>query len=479
VTRQLAIASLIVALAAGTASADTLREALVSTYNANPTLTGQRETLKSTDAGVAIARAAGRPQVSATVGVTRDLTRSGRFDVGGSKGPFVTGGVDLSYPLFQGGTVRNNIEAAKTRVEAGRATLRAVEGDIFTEAVAAYMDVIRDRAIVELNANNVRVLETNLQATRDRFEIGDVTRTDVAQSEARLSLQRSELLDAQARLTTSEENYRRVIGKRPDALQPPPPLPPFPATADQAVQIALINNPDLVAVTRQAEAANFDVRSARGTRLPTVSAVASGDYANTISGDTQGIPRSGTATSVGVQGRIPLYQGGLPAARIRQAQALEGETLERRIATERAVVANTRSAFATYKAATDAIASNQVAVSANELALEGARAENSVGTRTILEVLNAEQELLNAQVALVTARRDQYVAGFQLLNAMGQAEADDLGLEGGPLYDPLGNYRRVAGDWSDWSGDPRHTPVATSTVTPAEQPQQGVTPASR
>ena len=478
-TRHLAIASLIVALAAGTASADTLREALVSTYNANPTLTGQRETLKSSDAGVAIARAAGRPQVSATVGVTRDLTRSGRFDIGGSKGPFITGGVDLSYPLFQGGTVRNNVEAAKTRVEAGRATLRAVEGDVFTEAVSAYMDVIRDRAIVELNSNNVKVLDTNLQATRDRFEIGDVTRTDVAQSEARLSLQRSDLLEAQARLTTSEENYRRVIGKRPDALQPPPPLPPFPATADQAVQIALANNPDLIAVARQAEAANYDVRSARGTRLPTVSAVASGDYSNTISGDTQGIPRSGTATSIGVQGRIPLYQGGLPAARIRQAQALEGETLERRVATERAVVANTRSAFATYKAATDAIASNQVAVSANELALEGARAENSVGTRTILDVLKAEQELLNAQVALVTARRDQYVAGFQLLNAMGQAEADDLGLEGGPLYDPLGNYRRVAGDWNDWSGDPRHTPVATSTVTPAEQPQQGVTPAAQ
>jgi outer membrane protein len=479
VTRHLAIASLLAALAAGTASADTLREALVSTYQANPTLTGQREALKSTDAGVAIARAAGRPQVSATVGVTRDLTRSGRFDISGSKGPFITGGVDLSYPLFQGGTVRNNIDAAKTRVEAGRATLRAVEGDIFTEAVAAYMDVIRDRAIVELNENQVKVLSTNLEATSDRFEIGDVTRTDVAQSEARLSLGRSALTTAQGRLATSEENYRRVIGKRPDMLQPPPPLPPFPATSDQAVQIALANNPDLIAVTRQTEAANFDVRSARGTRLPTVSAVASGDYANTISGDTQGIPRSGTATSVGVQGRIPLYQGGLPAARIRQAQALEGQTLEQRIATERAVVANTRSAFAVYHAATNAIASNQVAVSANELALEGARAENSVGTRTILDVLNAEQELLNSQVALVAARRDQYVAGFQLLNAMGQAEADDLGLEGGPLYDPLGNYRRVAGDWSDWSSDPRHTPAATSTVTPAEQPQQGVTPASR
>ena len=136
-TRKFAIASLIVALAAGTASAETLREALASTYQANPTLTAQREALKATDANVAIARSAGRPQVAATVGVTRDLTRSGRFDVGGSKGPFVTGGVDVSMPLFQGGTVRNNVEAAKTRVEAGRATLRAVEGDIFTEAVAA------------------------------------------------------------------------------------------------------------------------------------------------------------------------------------------------------------------------------------------------------------------------------------------------------------------------------------------------------
>ena len=179
--------------------------------------------------------------------------------------------------------------------------------------------------------------------------------------------------------------------------------------------------------------------------------------------------QSGTATSVGVSGRIPLYQGGLPAARIRQAQALEGQTLEQRIATERAVVATTRSAFAIYQAAQNAIASNQVAVSANELALEGARAENSVGTRTILDVLNAEQELLNAQVQLVTARRDAYVAGFQLLNAMGQAEADDLGLDGGPLYDPLGNYRSVAGNWNDWAGEPRHEPVATRTVTPAEE----------
>ncbi len=471
------IGTLSLALLAGTASADTLREALVSTYTTNPTITGQRESLRSTDANVAIARAAGRPQVTATVGVSRDITQAGTLRrLNDEKGPFINGGVDLSYPLFQGGAVRNSIEAAKTRVEAGRATLRAVEGDIFTEAVAAYMDVIRDRAIVELNANNVRVLTTNLEATRDRFEIGDLTRTDVAQSEARLSLSRSALATAQGRLTASEENYRRVIGRRPDVLAAPPPLPPFPASADEAVRIALVNNPDLIAVTRQAAAAGFDVRTARAGRLPTISGIASGDYVNTLGNSGAGGSASGTATSIGLQGRIPLYQGGLPAARIRQAQALEGQSLEQRIATERAVVSNTRSAFAAYTAAQNAIASNLVAVSANELALEGARAENSVGTRTILDVLNAEQELLNSQVLLVTAKRDAYVAGFQLLNAMGQAEADDLGLEGGPLYDPLGNYRSVAGNWSDWASDPRHEPVATRTVTPQEEPQ-GVTPA--
>jgi outer membrane protein len=458
---------------AGTASADTLREALVATYANNPTLTAQREVLRATDATVAIARAAGRPQVSGTAGLNRDLTRSGVLDVGG-KGPDLSLGLDLSYPLFNGGSVRNQVRAAETRVEAGRATLRAVEGDIFTEAVAAYMDVIRDRAIVELNQNQVRVLTTNLQATRDRFEIGDLTRTDVAQSEARLQIGRSNLATAEGRLLASEANYRRVIGKPPGPLAPPPPLPPLPASADEAVRIALANNPDLIAVNRQARAAGFDVRIARAGRLPTVSSVVSGTYVNALGGAEGPLPSTGTQTTAGLNARVPLYQGGLPSARIRQAQALEGQLLEQVIGTERAVVSQTRAAFATYQAAQRAIESNAVAVQANELALEGARAERNVGTRTVLDVLNAEQELLNAQVALVSARRDAYVAGFQLLNAMGQAEADDLGLDGGPLYDPLGNYRRVSRNWNDWAGEPRHTPTGTRTVTAQELPAEPV-----
>jgi outer membrane protein len=478
--RHFLTGALVAALLSEAASADTLREALNSTYRANPTLNAQREALKSTDATVAIARAGGRPTVTGIVGVNRNLTRSGVIaqTQGSDHNISLSGGAEFSVPIFQGGSVRNAISAAKTRVEAGRATLRAVEGDIFTEAVAAYMDVMRDRAIVELNQNNVRVLSTNLEANRDRFEIGDLTRTDVAQSEARLADGRARLSLAQGRLATSEENYRRVIGEAPGPLSPPPPLPPLPATADEAVRIALVDNPDNIAAVRQAQAAGYDVRVARAGRLPTISGVANADYVNQLTGGTNGLDRSGTATSVGVSGRIPIYQGGLPGARIRQSQALEGQALELQIATERLVVANTRSAFANYQSALEAIASTEASVKANELALEGVRAENSVGTRNILDVLNAEQELLNSQVLLVTARRDAYVAGFQLLNAMGQAEAADLGLEGGPLYDPLGNYRRVAGDWNDWTMDRRHTPVSTRTVTPAEQPQ-GVTPATR
>src|SRR3954452_2305138 len=468
--RKFISASLVAALMAGTASADTLREALVSAYETNPTLTGQRETLKATDANVAIAKAAGRPTIGATAGINRDLSRSGILETG-AHGATLSTGVDISMPLFTGGRVRNSVRAAKTRVDAGRATLTAVEGDVFTQAVGAYMDVIRDRAIVELNQNNVRVLETNLQATQDRFQIGDLTRTDVAQSEARLQLGRSQLATAQGQLAGSEATYRQIIGHAPGVLAPPPPLPPLPTTADEAVRIALANNPDLVSISRQAIAAGYDVNVARASRLPTLSAVAGETYANNLAGNNGPfIPRTGNATTAGLSARVQIFQGGLPAARIRQARAQEGQVLEQVVGTERAVVQTARASFASYDAAQKAVQSNTVAVQANELALEGVRAEQSVGTRTVIEVLNAEQELLNSQVALVTAKRDAYVAGFQLLNAMGQAEAQDLGLDGGPLYDPLGNYRRVAGNWNDWASDPRHPTVATRTVAPQEMP---------
>ncbi|HYD37136.1 MAG TPA: TolC family protein, partial [Allosphingosinicella sp.] len=281
-------------------------------------------------------------------------------------------------------------------------------------------------------------------------------------------------------LDGSEENYRRVIGVLPDELAPPPPLPPLPATADEAVEIALANNSDLVAIAAQIRAAGRDVRVARADRLPTVSARATGDAINYLgTADRQfaaGAPNNVVQTGVGVQATVPIYQGGLVGARVRQAQAFQSQLLEQGVEIERLVVANTRAAFSSYRAAVEAIESNQVAVNANTLALEGTRAEQTVGTRNVLDVLNAEQELLNSQVALVTARRDAYVAGFALLNAMGRAEAEDLNLDGGALYDPLVHYNRTRGRASDWADDPTPAPVSTRTV--SDTANSPVTPPS-
>lgn len=459
------------ALAAGTvASAETLREALERTYRSNPTLMAQRERVRGLDESVAVARAGLRPQVSATAGLNQDLYNSGsgeprNFNIG----------VDVSYPLFNGNRVRNQIGAANARVDAGRADLRGTEGDIFTEAVGAYMDVIRDRSIVALNENQVRVLRTNLEATRDRFEVGDLTRTDVAQSEARLALAESALAITQGRLRSSEEGYRRVIGALPTELDPPPVLPRLPATADEAVEIALDNNPDLRAIAAQVRAAGMDIAVIRADRLPTVNAVTGVDYLNRLGSAAEllsGPPVPGqtlpanevSGASVGVTARIPIYQGGSVGARVRQASAIRTQLIETAIEAERLVIARTRAAFATYRAALEAIESNTVAVAANQLALEGTRAENTVGTRNVLDVLNAEQELLNSEVQLVTARRDAYVAGFALLNAMGRAEADDLGLDGGPLYDPMVHYNSTRGRASDWSDGVERAPSSTRTA---------------
>jgi outer membrane protein len=450
------------------AQTETLREALAKTYDANPTIMAQRAQLRTLDEDVAIARAAGRPQVTATADATQDVFTD---NLPGDNERGLSVGADVSMPLFAGGRIRNSVRAADTRVEAGRADLRATEGDIFTEAVSAYMDVIRDRVIVQLNENQVRVLETNLQATRDRFEVGDLTRTDVAQSEARLALAQSNLATAEGQLEASEENFRRVIGDVPGELQPPPPLPPLPGSADQASQVALANNADLASIAAQARAAGFDVAAVRGERLPTISAVGTTRYLDALgTNETDaGVPlgpNSTTSTGIGLSLRVPLYQGGAAGARVRRAQAFRSQLLEQAIGIERLVIADSRAAFASYQAAQEAIESNEIAVAANQLALEGTRAEQTVGTRNVLDVLNAEQELLNSQVALVTARRDAYVAGFQLLNTMGQAEAENLNLDGGALYDPTVYYDRYSGSWSDWDDGPSPQPVSTRTAAP-------------
>lgn len=454
------------------ALAETLREALAKAYQSNPTITGARAQLRAVDENVPIARAAGLPALNANGVANENVVQANNNFLNPSR--LANSQLNFSVPLYQGGAVRNGVRAAETRVEGGRATLRGTEANTFTNVVAAYMNVIRDEAIVGLNSQNVRVLDVNLRASRDRFQVGDLTRTDVAQSEARLSLARAQLQSAEAQLIASRENYIAVVGSPPGTLDQPPALPNLPATSEAAVTQALADNPQLLAARKEADATRYDIGVARAERLPRLAAVTTGTYFNYLGSvpsvaNGQRIPNSATAATVGVQLNLPIFQGGRPGALVRQAQARRSQALENETAAERSVISQARTTFAAYRSSLEVIASAEAAVSANRLSLEGVRAENSVGTRTILDILNAEQELLNSQVTLVTARRDAYVAGFALLAAMGQAEAEDLGLDGGTLYDPVANYRRVRRSINDFASDGEPAPVATRTTnTPAQ-----------
>ena len=474
-------------LAATPAQADTLQEALTEAYFNNPILEAARAGQRATDENVQIERSSGLPSVDGTAAVTEFVKqRSTSFF---TPQRALTAGVDLGVPIYSGGAVKNSVAAAKQRVEAGRADLRGTESAIFTQVVAAYMDVLRGQALVSLSTNQVEVLGVNTQATNDRFEIGDLTRTDVAQSQARLALAQGDLRSAQANLIAAREDYIALVGEAPTNLQPPPPLPGLPGSAEEAVDVALENNPDLIAARERATAAGYDIEVAGSSRLPRVSVFAGYDYDNYLGSVADGpldpsdpnspvVPsdQSATAASAGVSLRVPLFQGGRPAALQRQATARATAALEQVIAAERDVIAQVRSAYSSWQASLAIIESSQTAVSAAELSLEGVRAENSIGNRTILDVLNAEQELLQSRVQLVTARRNAYVAGFSLLAAMGRAEARDLGLaDEGVLYDPLDNYERVSGSIWDWGRDP--APEATSSRTVDVPAQDATIPA--
>lgn len=457
----LALGALVLAPAA---QAETLQGALAKAYENNPTLTGARAGQRANDENVPIQKASGLPEVGARVDYQENLVLPGNAFFSPKRNVNVSG--QVTVPIYQGGAVRNAIKAAKFRVEAGQADLRATEASIFSQTVGAYMDVIRDQAIVQLNQKNVSVLRTNLQATSDRFEIGDLTRTDVAQSEARLALAEGDLRTAESNLIASRESYIRLVGEAPVDLQAPPALPNLPTAAEEAVAIALNNNPDIDSANQRVSASRADIGVARASRLPKLSATTNGGYTNNLSS----IPPANTTSEnvtksaqAGLSLTIPIFQGGRPSAQVRQAQSRTSQAIEQYVEVERGVIAQTRGAYAAWQANERIIAATQQAVNANALSLEGVRAENSVGTRSILDILNAEQEYLNTQVQLVSAQRNSYVAAFSVLAAMGKAEARDLGIEGGALYDPEVNYKRVKGQIWDWADDPAPQQVATDT----------------
>ncbi len=460
--------TLALALAAQSASATTLQEALAQAYRTNPTLAAARARLRATDEGVPLAKAEGRPGVSVSGSYEEQIHREAP-EVFFTPKRNVSGQATLSVPVYQGGIVRNSIRAAKEGVEAGQAELRATESSVFAQVVAAYLDVIADSAVVTFNRQNVRSLEVNLQASTDRFNVGDLTRTDVAQSDTRLALARANLESAEAQLISSKERYISLVGAEPVDLQPPPPLPGLPATPESAVDVALRDNPDILAAKNTREAAHYQVNAARGQIAPRVSGFVRAGYSDYLGSekDISVPPSTGSSAksaAAGVQLTVPIYQGGRPGALSRQAVARESQAIEQTVATERSVIAQTRSAYANWQASLQTIESTRKAVASGSLSLEGVQAENKAGTRTILDILDSQRDLLNAQVQYVSAQRNAYVAGFSLIAAMGHAEARDLSLDGGALYDPNAYYKTVRNKLFDFDFGQPAKQVSTTTA---------------
>ncbi|ABS64611.1 type I secretion outer membrane protein, TolC family [Parvibaculum lavamentivorans DS-1] len=431
-------------LAVTPASAENLIDALTAAYATNPTLQAQRAQLRATDELVPQALSGWRPNLQAqgAYGVTStDTTLNNGASARDDLRP-LSGSVTLSQNLFAGGRTVNATDQAEASVQSGRESLLSVEQTTLLNAVQAYMNVIRDQSVLELNRNNVEVLKRQLDATTDRFRVGELTRTDTAQSEARLSLARSNLIAAEAQLTASRAFYERIVGQLPGTLEKPNRLEGLPATEEEARALAAQNNPSLRAARYSEEASREAIKVAKGALLPSFDVQAQYQYGRDPSSTIRDVEES---SLLGVL-TIPLYQSGVEYSRVREAKEINNQSRLQIYAVQRQVDEAVRNAWEQLRASRASITSTSEQANASNIALEGVRQESEVGARTTLDVLDAEQEFLNARVALVSAERDLAVAEYGLLAAMGQLTARNLEL---PVeyYDPEANYGEVRNKW--------------------------------
>ena len=427
-------------------AAETLESALARAYGNNPDLNAQRANVRATDENVARAKSGYRPQVNASADVGRSYTEVDRGGAGGSNISRLTPrgvGVELQQNLFNGYRTENSVRQAESGVLSARETLNTNEQDILLNSATAYMNVLRDTAILDLQRNNVEVIDEQLRQTRDRFNVGEVTRTDVAQAEARLAAGRSQQSQAEANLRTSIAQYRQFVGVEPRQLAPGRPLDRLlPKSVDAALQVALNGHPAVKAAQHLVDAAELQVKIEEGALAPQVGVRGSVTqrYDNQLSGD-----RALNAQVV-AQLTVPIYDGGLAYASTRQAKEQAGQ---RRLDADwirdqvRAAVV---SSWGLLEAARAQILAAQSQIDAAETALSGVREEARVGQRTTLDVLNAQQELLNARVNLITAQRDRVVASYQVVGAMGRLNSRALSLAVNH-YSPKIHYDQVKDLW--------------------------------
>ncbi|MEN3930725.1 TolC family outer membrane protein [Microvirga sp. W0021] len=430
----------------GISGAETINGALVKAYQSNPDLNAQRAGLRATDENVARAKAGYRPSINATASVGRSFTNYKRPGLDSSTDTYLSGrsiGLEIDQTIFDGFKTYNSVKQAESQVLSTRESLRNEEQTTLFNAAQAYMNVLRDTAILNLNRNNVEVLQEQLRQTTDRFNVGEVTRTDVAQAEASLAGARSQVSAAEANLSSSLATYRQVIGEEPRKLAPGRPLDKLlPKRSDAALNIALQEHPAIVAAMHAVDASELQVKVAEADFLPTlgVSGTVRDYRSNTYVGD------KGLNASIVAQLKVPIYQGGATSASTRQAKETVGQIRLQADSIRDQVRAAVISAWGQLEAAKAQITAYQAQVNANEVALNGVREEARVGQRTTLDVLNAQQTLLNSRVLLITAQRDRIVASYAVVQAMGRLTARYLALDVAH-YDPSVHYDQIKDSW--------------------------------
>jgi outer membrane protein len=443
--RAALVAAAMAGVCADPVGADTLPGALAQAYQTNPQLNSQRAIVRATDEGVPQALSGYRPRLQANASVGSQYTDLTSTSSGRSTGVTTprSVGVTGQQTLFNGFQTANRTRAAESQVFAARETLRVLEQTVLLDGATAYMNVLQTTAILEVQRSNVRVLGETLRQTRDRFNVGEVTRTDVAQAQAQLAAGQSQLLAAESNLNTARAVYRRVIGSEPGRLAPGSPVDRLsPRTLAGSVDAGVNNNPSVTAANYGVDVAQLQVKIAEGVLYPvlTLEGNATQTYESQL-----GISQQFTSSVVG-RLTVPLYQGGGEYSTIRQSKETLGQRRLDLATTRDQARATVVQAWGQHEAAKAQIQAAQEQVTASEVALNGVREEARVGQRTTLDVLNAQQALVNARVTLVTAQRDRVVASYNLLAAVGRLSPQVLGL-GIQLYDPMVHYQQVRDAW--------------------------------
>ncbi len=448
---QLLLAGMLGAVMGSPVLAQTMEAALGRAYSANPTLNAQRAAVRATNENVPQALSGYRPRITASADIGASITESDTpFNSQATGSPHSRNvsrlnprgaGLQIDQNIFDGGKTRSSVSQAESQVLGARATLRNTEQNVLLDAATSYMNVLRDTAILNLNRNNVEVLEEQLRQTKDRFQVGEVTRTDVAQAEARLSSAQSQAILAESNLKTSIARFRQNVGTEPKQLAPGRPVENLlPKSLPAALNAALQGHPAIIAALHGVDAAELQVKVTEADLYPVlgVRGTVQQRYDNQFFGDNRA-SASAVATLT-----IPIYEGGQVYSRTRQAKETAGQ---RRIEVDTSrdtVRAAVVSAWGAHDAAKAQITAAQAQVQAAETALAGVREEAKVGQRTTLDVLNAQQELVSARSTLVTAQRDRVVASYAVLSAVGKLSADTLRLKA-ERYDSRKHYDQVKG----------------------------------